>query len=111
MQGSNPPEPKADKHTNKPSTNQFGEAPATMAKTEQIINEVLNANLRPIISADRPQNIAPASMPTYTAMVRPLEKFGWNSLAALVAIMLCTRRIWESTAYLGAISIQHSSLP
>jgi hypothetical protein len=64
--------PNALKHTNNPSTSQFGAAPATIAKTEQMIKLTLNAIFRPMISAVIPQNSAPANMPTYAAMVRPL---------------------------------------
>lgn len=67
-----PPAPKALKHTNTPNTSQLGLAPATMAKMEQITKDTLNAILRPKTSAPIPQNSAPTSIPTYTAMVRPL---------------------------------------
>jgi hypothetical protein len=42
-----------------------------IAKMEQISRLTLKAVFRPIISADRPQNRAPVSIPTYAAMVNP----------------------------------------
>lgn len=59
-----PPAPNALSEMNKPSTIQFGEAPATIVKTEEMNSETLNAKRRPITSADMPQNSAPTSMPT-----------------------------------------------
>jgi hypothetical protein len=47
-----------------PSIIQFGEAPATIAKTDEIMREKLKANLRPTTSAERPQKRAPINMPT-----------------------------------------------
>ena len=65
-----PPAPNADKDTNKARTIQFGEAPATIAKIEQMNKEVLNAILLPMISAEKPQKRAPANIPQYTAIVK-----------------------------------------
>lgn len=56
-----PPEPKADREMNSPRTIQFGDAPASIAKIELIINEKLKANRLPIRSADSPQNKAPTN--------------------------------------------------
>lgn len=67
-----PPAPKAAAAMKKPSDAQVGEAPAATVKTEQMTREVLKAVLRPMMSAKRPQNRAPTSMPVYRAMVRPL---------------------------------------
>jgi len=94
-----PPAPNAERQVNRPSTNQFGEAPATIAKAEQMNSETLNAMRRPMMSAPRPQNRAPTNIPTYTAIVRPFLKEGWNSAAADTAVIDCSRRIKESAAY------------
>ena len=59
-----PPAPNADKEMKKPRTIQFGEDPAMMAKIEQIIKDVLKASRLPIMSAENPQNKAPANIPT-----------------------------------------------
>lgn len=67
-----PPAPNAAIAMKKPSDSQLGDAPATMVKMEQMKRETLKAILRPIMSAKRPQNKAPMSMPMYKAMVRPL---------------------------------------
>lgn len=67
-----PPAPKAARLTNSPRTGQFGDAPAIMAKIEDIINDTLKANFLPIMSADKPHHKAPTSMPTYAAIVKPL---------------------------------------
>lgn len=58
---------------------QFGDAPATMEKIEQRKRDTLNANRRPITSALKPQNSAPISIPTYTAIVSAREYAGVNS--------------------------------
>lgn len=68
-----PPAPKAPREMNKPSDSHVGEAPATIVKIAQMKREMLNAILRPMMSAKRPQNMAPTSMPRYKAMVRPLS--------------------------------------
>lgn len=54
-----------------PSDSQLGAAPAAMVKIEQMNRDILKAVLRPITSANTPQNRAPQSMPMYTAMVNP----------------------------------------
>ena len=64
-----PPAPNADRDTNKPRTGQFGEAPAAIAKIEQMNKEVLKASLLPMMSAVNPQKRAPANIPLYTAIV------------------------------------------
>lgn len=46
-----PPLPKAARDVKAPKAYQFGEAPAQMAKTEQLKRETLNANRRPMMSA------------------------------------------------------------
>jgi hypothetical protein len=82
-----PPPPNALKQTNKPRTSQFGAAPATIANTLHTSRLTLKAILRPMISAVMPQNSAPTSMPTYTAIVNPLGYPGENSSAAGAAMM------------------------
>ena len=94
-----PPLPNAERQTKRPSTTQLGAAPATIAKMAEMKSETLNAMRRPIMSAERPQNRAPTSIPTYTAIVKPLWKDGWNSAAAFPAVMDCSKRIKESAAY------------
>lgn len=83
-----PPAPNADSETQSPSTIQFGEDPAMMAKIEHIKRDVLKANFRPMISALKPQNRAPSNIPVYAAIVRPRAKNGLNSLAAWSAVIL-----------------------
>src|ERR1700761_8592356 len=46
-----PPEPNAARAVNAPRAYQLGEAPATIAKIEQLNSEKLKANRRPITSA------------------------------------------------------------
>lgn len=58
-----PPAPKAEAHTKNPRDALLGDAPATIAKVEQMKREVLNAVRRPMISAPNPQKIAPRSIP------------------------------------------------
>ncbi len=67
-----PPAPKAAAAMKKPSDSQLGAAPATMVKMEHRNSDMLKAVLRPMMSAKKPQNSAPTSMPMYTAMVSPL---------------------------------------
>jgi hypothetical protein len=62
-------------------------------------SETLNAKRRPMTSAENPQNRAPTSIPTYTAIVRPVSKLGLNSRTACVETMDCRSRMSESTAY------------
>lgn len=64
-----PPPPNPTRAMKNPSAPQLGMPPATMAEAEQTNSEMLNACRRPTTSADRPQNTAPVSIPTYTAMV------------------------------------------
>lgn len=59
-----PPAPNALKQINKPRVTQEGAAPATIVNTDEKSREKLNANRRPIISAEKPQKIAPTNMPT-----------------------------------------------
>lgn len=54
------------------SVGQLGMAPARMQLPEQMKRVMLNAHLRPMTSALKPQKRAPVSIPTYTAMVRAL---------------------------------------
>lgn len=51
-----PPAPKAVNETKRPSTYQFGDAPATIANMAHRNSEQLKANLRPMTSAPKPQN-------------------------------------------------------
>jgi len=67
-----PPAPKELSAMNSPRIGQFGAAPATMAKMEQIMREKLKAIFLPMISALIPQKSAPMSIPEYAAMVMPL---------------------------------------
>lgn len=46
-----------------------GDAPDAIHAAAQMNSDVLKANRRPIISAVKPQNKAPISMPTYTEIV------------------------------------------
>lgn len=59
-----PPAPKALKQIKRPSVTQDGDAPATTVKTDETNNETLKAKRRPMMSAEKPQNMAPTSMPT-----------------------------------------------
>jgi hypothetical protein len=59
-----PPPPKPNNAMKTAREAQFGAAPATVAKIEQMKRDTLNANRRPMISALIPQNKAPMSMPT-----------------------------------------------
>ena len=59
-----PPAPKALKQTNKPKMTQDGEAPATIVNIDEMSREKLKANRRPIMSAEKPQKIAPTNIPT-----------------------------------------------
>ena len=95
-----PPAPKADNETHNPSTTQFGEDPAMMAKIEHNNRDALKANFLPMMSALKPQNRAPTSIPVYAATVRPRINDGPNSRAAWSAVILWSRSIKESTAYL-----------
>ena len=65
-----PPPPKASSAMKKARLGQLGMAPATMQATEQMKSETLNAYLRPMTSAPKPQKSAPVNIPTYTAMVK-----------------------------------------
>jgi hypothetical protein len=94
-----PPAPNALKHTNKPKVVQLGEAPAIIVNIAETRSEKLKAKRRPMISAENPQKIAPTSMPTNTAIVKPVAKLGWNSMPAGPAVMDWIKRISESTAY------------
>lgn len=58
-----PPAPKPTRAIKRPSAGQLGIAPATMVAEEQINSEILKAYRRPTISADKPQKMAPTSMP------------------------------------------------
>lgn len=95
-----PPAPNALRQMNSPKTYQFGDAPATIVKMEEMNSDTLNAKRRPMISAEIPQKSAPTSIPTYTAIVNPVEYDGWNSYTAWVEMMDWISRIKESTAYL-----------
>lgn len=59
-----PPPPKPKKAIKTAKATQFGDAPATIVKNEQMNRETLNANRLPIISPLMPQNSAPKSIPT-----------------------------------------------
>ena len=59
-----PPAPNALKQMNNPKVIHDGEAPATTVKIDDTNKETLNANRRPIMSAENPQKMAPASIPT-----------------------------------------------
>ena len=59
-----PPPPKPKRAIKTAREGQFGAAPATVAKMEQMKRDTLNANRRPMISALMPQNKAPINIPT-----------------------------------------------
>lgn len=64
-----PPPPNPTSAIKNPSEPQLGIPPAAMAAREQTNSDTLKACRRPTTSAEIPQNTAPVSIPTYTAMV------------------------------------------
>ena len=97
-----PPAPNADKDVNKARTIQFGEAPATIAKIEQINKEVLKASLLPMMSAENPQKSAPANIPQYTAMVKLSHSQPYVDIGPSMGV--CARVVIRRVEFIGSIS-------
>lgn len=95
-----PPAPKAAAAMRNPRDSQLGAAPAAIVNMEHRKREMLNAILRPMMSAKRPQKTAPISIPIYSAMVKPLWYDGWNSRTAWTEMIPCKDSCKASTAYL-----------
>lgn len=64
-----PPAPKAESAVKNPHAGRLGLAPDTIVASEVISKVTLNAIFLPMISAPKPQKIAPMSSPTYSETV------------------------------------------